>query len=274
MSEWYFHPVGGYWLVSAAALALVLLLTLLGLPRHKLTPRRRWTLLGLRLVVIVLAMFAMLRPALVHTKTKRQSATLVLLVDRSRSMMVADAVGGKTRWQVLESIVEEALPTLEAMSQDWEVKVYTFDSEVEPRDFSTGALDLGGAPDGEQTAIGAALEDVLRREAGKRLAGVVLLSDGAQRAYAPRDTPPQGPTRRLADLGFPLYTLAFGQSRGLGQTRDVALKDLSVNQTVYVKNELTVRARRASTASPVRRYPCNFSWKLRPAKWKRLAASS
>ena len=48
------------------------------------------------------------------------------------------------------------------------------------------------------------------------------------------------PARRLADLGFPLYTLAFGQARGLGQARDVALKDLSVNQTVFVKNELTV----------------------------------
>ena len=35
--------------------------------------------------------------------------------------------------------------------------------------------------------------------------------------------------------------MAFGQSRGLGQARDVALKDLSVNQTVFVKNELTVR---------------------------------
>ncbi len=41
-------------------------------------------------------------------------------------------------------------------------------------------------------------------------------------------------------MGYPLYTLAFGQARGLGQARDVALKDLSVNQTVYVKNELAV----------------------------------
>jgi hypothetical protein len=67
MSEWYFNPVGGYELVSAIALALVLLLTFLGLPRHKLTPRRRSILFGLRLVVIILAMFAILRPALVHT---------------------------------------------------------------------------------------------------------------------------------------------------------------------------------------------------------------
>ena len=41
MSDWYFNPVGGYALVGAAATALVLLLTFLGLPRHRLTPRRR-----------------------------------------------------------------------------------------------------------------------------------------------------------------------------------------------------------------------------------------
>ena len=240
MSQWYFNPVGGYGLVCAAALVLILPLTLLGLPRHRLSPRQRWTLFGIRLAVIALAMLAMLRPSLVHTKTKKQSVTLVVLVDQSRSMLVADAVGGKSRWAVLQSAVEEALPALEQLGENLEIKMYSFDSELHPLDFSSGKLELRSLPDGQQTAIGAALEDVLRRETGQRLAGVILLSDGAQRAYAPHDIAPQGPTRRLAELGYPLYTLAFGQSRGLGQARDVALKELSVNQTVYVKNELTV----------------------------------
>jgi uncharacterized membrane protein len=240
MSQWYFNPVGGYAVVSAIALALVLLLTLLGLPRHRLSRRRRVVLFALRVAVIGLAMIAMLRPALVRTTTKRRSATLAVLVDRSRSMKIADAVAGKTRWEMLQSTIQEALPTLRSLADDFEIKLYTFDANVQPVDFSQGDVDLGTSPDGKQTAIGAALEDVLRREAGKRLIGVLLLSDGAQRAYAPRDVPPQLPARRLADLGYPLYTLAFGQPRGLGQARDVALTDLSVNQTVYVKNELAV----------------------------------
>ena len=240
-SQWYFNPVGGYWLASGIAIVL-LILTLAGIPRHRISLGKRRILVGLRLAVIALAMFAMLRPALVFTKSKRQNATLVLLVDSSRSMMVADALGGKTRWQLLERTIEEALPTLGQLSEELEVKVYKFDAAVHPVDFAGGDLELGGSAEGLQTAIGAALEDVLSREAGKRLAGVVLASDGAQRAYAPRDLPPQGPARRLADLGYPLYTLAFGQARGLGQARDVSLADLSVNQTVYVKNELTVHA--------------------------------
>ncbi len=238
MTQWYFNPVGGYALTSAIALALVLLLALLGLPRERLTPRRRAALLALRLAVIALAVAAMLRPSLVYTNMRRQSATLVLLIDRSRSMMVADAVGGKTRWDVLRAAIDEALPTLQKLGEELEIKVYQFDADLTPVDFSSGTIDLAATPEGEQTAIGAALDDVLRRESGKRLVGVILLSDGAQRAYAPRDVAPQGPTRRLAELGYPLYTLAFGQARGLGQARDVALKELSVNQTVYVKNEL------------------------------------
>ena len=242
MSEWYVNPVGGYGLTSAVVLALLLLLTFLGLPRHKLTPRRRGILFALRLGVIALAMMAMLRPALVFTKTKKQSATLIVLADRSRSMIVADAVGGKTRWELLRSSLDESRPALEQIAENLEVDLYAFDADLHTIDFLGGAFDLGKTPDGEQTAIGAALDDVLRRTSGKRLAGVILLSDGAQRAYAPRDTAPQGPTRRLADLGYPLYTFPIGQARGLGQARDVALKDLSVNQTVYVKNELDVRA--------------------------------
>ena len=239
MSEWYFNPVGNYTLVAAAATVLVLLLTLLGLPRHRLSPRRRAILLGFRLAVIVLATIAMLRPALVESTTKRRSATLAVLIDRSRSMQIADAVAGKTRWEMLVRTMGEAQSALGALDEELEVHVYTFAADVEPLDFSQGKLALPDLPDGDQTAIGAALEDVLRREAGKRLSGVILASDGAQRAYAPRDVPPQGPARRLADLGYPLYTLAFGQARGVGQARDVSLKDLTVNQTVYVKNELT-----------------------------------
>jgi len=240
MSEWYLNPVGGYAVVLVIGIALLALLTFAGLPRHRLTSRRRWILFGLRLGVILLALFAMFRPTLVHSKVKKQSATLVLLIDRSRSMTVADAVGGKTRWALLNHALDDALPTLAALSQELEVKIYTFDSSLHPIDFANGKLELESSPEGQETAIGAALEDVLRREAGKRLAGVILMSDGAQRAYAPHDLAAQGPARRLADLGFPLYTLPVGQARGLDQARDVLIKDLAVAPTVYAKNLLTV----------------------------------
>ena len=56
----------------------------------------------------------------------------------------------------------------------------------------------------------------------------------------PRQLPPQDAAARLRQLGYPLYAVPFGQSRGLGQVKDIAVKDLLVNQTVFVKNELAI----------------------------------
>ncbi len=246
MNEWYLNPVVSYATVVSVMAALVALLFLLPVARSRTTRSRRALLLGMRLAVLALFAFALLRPSLVHTTTKKQPATLVVLADRSRSMQVTDAFGNKSRWELLQETLADAIPGFAKLAEEFEIKtsVYTFDTDLHAIDFDAAKTDatlaLGEQADGEQTAIGAALEDLLRREAGKRLAGVILLSDGAQRAYAPRDIPPQTPARRLADLGFPLYTFPFGQSRGVDQARDVALVDLVVGQSVFVKNELAV----------------------------------
>ncbi len=126
------------------------------------------------------------------------------------------------------------------LQDQFELKAYAFDADVHEVRAERGKLALPEKPEGRETAIGAALDDVLRREAGRRLLGVVLLSDGAQRAYAPRDLPPQIAVMRLARLGYSLYTLPFGQSRGLGEARDLAVKDLVVSPSVFVKNELAI----------------------------------
>lgn len=239
MTQFYFNPIGGYWLVAGVA-AVLLLLLLVGPDAARLSSKQRWALIGLRAGVIGLILVAMLRPARVVTEVSKQSATLVVLVDRSRSMQVADAIGGESRWQALREVLADAQPMLGELAKDLEIEVFAFDANLDSVEFEPGDLQLGDEPKGEQSAIGAALEDVLRREAGKRVVGVLLLSDGAQRAYAPNDAPPQTAARRLADLGYPLYTFAFGQARGLGQARDVAMKDMLASPTVFVKNQLAV----------------------------------
>lgn len=226
--------------VTVVLLAFALFgLLLLGPGRSKTTPGRRRTLVALRLASIVVVILAMLRPTVVYTAVKKQSATLVLLIDRSRSMTVGDAFGEKPRWTAVEQVLNESLPALGELSKNLEIKVYLFDADARELEFNGHPFDLG-EPKGEQTAIGAVLEDVLRREAGKRLAGVILMSDGAQRAFETRDLPAQTPARTLRDLGYPLYPVTFGLAGGEGQVRDVALKDLDADAAVFVKNELSV----------------------------------
>ncbi len=238
--RWSLYPIAdSYLLVGIAALVLLGLL-LVGPAREKVAGPRRRVLAGLRLAVVVLVILAMLRPTLVYTRTEHEAATFVVLADRSRSMTVPDEVGGKTRWEALRHTLAGAQGALAALDEDLEVAAFTFDAEAHPADVVRGEVRLGQKPDGDETAIGAVLEDVLRGQAGKRLLGILLLSDGAQRARPARDVLPQTAASRLKPLGYPLFTVRFGKSRGLGQAQDVAVKDLVANQRVFVKNELTV----------------------------------
>src|SRR5262245_55528005 len=123
MPELSFSPVGSYWLVVLCTLGLLALLVL-GPLGSRASLRRRMILVFLRLVVFVLVVLAMLRPTLVYTDVKQQQATLVVLVDRSRSMLVADAFGDKTRWQALEAALQDATPALADLAGELEVKLY------------------------------------------------------------------------------------------------------------------------------------------------------
>ena len=95
----------------------------------------------------------------------------------------------------------------------------------------------------EETAIGAAIDDSVRAAAGRNLAGIIVLSDGAQHAYPPRDLPPQTVARKMGDAGVPLWSITFGQQRGVGQGRDAAVSNLAVGETVYLNNALEVAGR-------------------------------
>ena len=238
--HWSFYPIAdSYLLVGTAALVLLALLAV-GPGRGRVDRRRRITLFGLRLAVVVLVVLAMLRPTLVYTRTEKEAATLVVLADRSRSMSVPDEIGDRTRWEAQRRTLDAARSALAELAEDLEIAAFTFDAEARPVDVVHGEIRLPEEPDGEETAIGAVLEEVLRSQAGKRLLGIVLLSDGAQRARPPRDVLPQTAASRLKPLGFPLFTIRLGKSRGLGQVQDVAVKDLLANPRVFVKNELTV----------------------------------
>jgi hypothetical protein len=241
MTRFSFYPVGGsyLWVVLAALVLLGLLAW--GPGRDRISRSQWFVLLLLRVGVIALVVLAMLRPTVVYTEMKKESASVILLLDKTRSMSVGDAFGGKrTRWEALRQTVTDARTALRDLTEDFEIAAYTFDAEAHPVDVEKGAISLAEMPEGEQTAIGAVLARVLEEEAGRRLLAVVLLSDGAQRAVAPYDMLPQTAAGRLKRIGTPLYTLPIGQSLGRGQTKDVAIEDLRVNQSVYVKNRLAV----------------------------------
>ena len=152
-------------------------------------------------------------------------------------------------WNALVAALAAARPAAEKLvaGGDFEIATFEFDREVRPLPAVAGdPFRLGPwrpAKTSDQTAIGAAISDAARSLAGRPVAGVIVLSDGAQQAYPPRDAPPQTAARRLADTGTPLWSITFGQQRGDGQGRDAAVVNLAVAETVYVKNAVEVAGR-------------------------------
>lgn len=237
--------------VFVAAMAAGLLGVLLAFPpdRTRLSPVGRMVLVCLRMTAFLAVVLCMLRPTVVATQKARQQGTVVVLADASESMTVADGPAGRTRWQEMTDALAAARPAARRLveSGGFDVAMWVFDREaraVAPVNGDPFALEAWrDTPTAEETAIGSGLDDALKAVVGRQVTGVVVLSDGAQHAYAPRDLPPQTVARRLADEGVPLWSVTFGQKRGAGQGRDAAIVNLSVAETVYLKNVLEVAGR-------------------------------
>ena len=132
------------------------------------------------------------------------------------------------------------MPALRNLGRDFEIKAYTFDAETHPRGSERRKARPAGKPAGQETAIGAALDDVLNQENGKRLLGIVILTDGRQQALPPRDASAQDVAAKLRHQSYPVFPVVFGQSRGLGGVQDVAVVDFPPPAAVFVKTEMAI----------------------------------
>ena len=202
--------------------------------------KQRWLIL-LRMFLAALLAIGMLRPALVIIDRQTQQALLLVLFDASRSMDYRDGEGGKTRWEEQQSLLRSLLPKLEGMGKNFDVELVAFAGDIQPQPRDRPAkLKLTARPTGGETDIGQAISAALQRHLGKRLAGVILISDGAQRAIV-TETPPQQAARQLDRRATPLFTVAIGRSRDQSQSRDVAIENLQDEYSVFVKNEFALR---------------------------------
>jgi uncharacterized membrane protein len=180
-------------------------------------------------------------------------------------MQVADSLGDKSRWDALRLLVDASAKDLATLATKWDVTAYQFDNETKKLELQEGRLDLAAEPEGEESAIGAAMNDALDRETSKRVLAALLLSDGAQRATPPRDVPPQLAARRLAAENVPLYTFTFGKSGG-SERADLAVGDLVTNETIFSEAPTEVRARLTAEGYANQRVKAQLLWEKAPSR--------
>lgn len=259
-----FNPIGPWPLVLlAAAVVTVLTIWAYRIRLRGSTGRWRWVALGLRLLAVLLCVLAALRPSVVVSEKKNEAASLVVMLDSSMSMRFNDEVRGRSRWEVARQTLEEARGAVKSLPSEIEVQYYQFDStlredgspaakrdqpgnpgenpakaEPKPAPAAVGKpADPNAQPEGRESAIGTVLLEAIKRQAGRRVAMFVLLSDGASNT----GVPPLVAAQQLRGQDAPVVAVGFGSENAGTDSRDISVKDLAAGPTVFVKNKLEAR---------------------------------
>ncbi|MGI9076744.1 MAG: VWA domain-containing protein [Gemmatimonadaceae bacterium] len=139
----------------------------------KTRPADRLLLGSVRLVVLGLVLFALLRPTVIVSASVPQRNLVAVLIDDSRSMRIAD-VDGKSRSSVATSMFGAQDSTLlAALTERFGVRIFRFAGDA-GRVANASELNFAG----RKTRIAAALEHAVQALADAPVAGIVLLTDG------------------------------------------------------------------------------------------------
>src|SRR3954451_9094723 len=212
---------------AAAAIALVALFTYRGLAAIE-PPRDRVVLVCLRLAALAVLLFCLFRPALILKAAVPQQNFLGVLVDDSRSMSIAD-LNGQTRSTFIQQQFTGAnARLLDALSQRFVVRFFSFASSAD-RVASAADLKFGGTA----TRLGTALDRARDELAGLPLAGLVMVTDGADTSDATLDES----IASLKARQIPVFTVGVGQEKF---AHDVQVTRVETPRTVLKGTALVV----------------------------------
>jgi uncharacterized membrane protein len=169
-----------------------------------LAGRGRPTLLALRIALFLIVVFSLLRPTLQLKVAVPQQNFVGILLDDSRSMQVADHGGEPRSTFVTDQLGRPDAPLLTSLGERFSLRVFRFSSAAE-RLQSTADLTFAGTG----TRIGDALDRARDELSGLPVAGLVLVSDGADTTDAVLD----GAIGALGAQSIPVFTVGVGEER-------------------------------------------------------------
>jgi len=185
-------------------------------------------LAGLRVALLAVVVFCLFRPVLVVKAAVPQQNFVAVLLDDSRSMQIADHESQPRGSFLRQEFGAPDRGVLGTLSQRFMVRTFRFSSAAARLD-AEDELTFGGA----QTHLGSALDGTRQELAGLPLAGVVLVSDGA-------DTTESGLGESLLALksqGIPVFTVGVGRET---LDRDIQIGRVSTPRTALKGTTLMV----------------------------------
>ncbi|MDR0787223.1 MAG: hypothetical protein LBG44_05100 [Gemmatimonadota bacterium] len=212
----FLSPLPGWLLLAAVVVAVVAGISYFRRGATLPLPDRLG-LIALRGGLLALLLVLLLRPTLQVPVAVPQENYLGILVDDSRSMMVADGSATSRGDEILSTLNTELLAKL---SEHFRLRIFRFSGDA-TRIETVGDLTFNGG----ETRIGRALDQARNELAGVPIAGLVVVSDGADQSEAELNET----LISLRTSSVPVYTVGVGRE---AFARDVEIRRVSSPRSV------------------------------------------
>src|SRR5688572_16691008 len=182
-------------------------------PLAPLSQAQRWSLTTLRALALALVVVFLCRPVILLPPVADRDLVVPVLVDVSRSMRIADADGATRLARAAEILEQDIVPSLSGAFTPEVFAVGDSWTAAQPGDLRS---------DGRRSNLAEAVDAIRERYRGRRVPGIVLISDGA--------------TTGVADIrasGVPVFTIGVGTANGPNDREVVELSagDPRIDQT-------------------------------------------
>ena len=247
------------WLIVFAVVVIAALYVYWMYHREKsaLLAWKRWLLCGLRLAAIGGAIVYFLAPEKRVDRQEVRESDLIVLVDKSQSMLVEDQPGSDNQNRNrLESVVAAMRDSdfISALREKNVVELTAFDDQAyalaslpkkseETKSEEDGQetaqeppinWELLESAGGQSTRMGSVVQETLRSARQVPLAGIVLFSDGGSNA----GIDPLVVAELAAEQEIPIYTVGIGSTES---RRNVRVQQIDLPARVYPQDRTIVR---------------------------------
>lgn len=229
------------WIGLAVTGALILYFTYRGIFQRS-ERNLAWGLMWLRGLGLLALLLALARPSWTDENVLVDHGRVVVVVDNSLSMSLADT-SGKARYALAVEAVQRLKKNWESSKGGGPLEVAFFDINGAPIEGN-----LPDQPTIDQTDLIRAVRESTARLRSRNLTGVVLISDGMDTTrrdqnVGERDFP------ELAGQGVPIHTIGFRADAEAGGL-DLAVRKPKAPERAMINNEIKVEIPVAKTSGP------------------------
>jgi uncharacterized membrane protein len=194
--------------------------------------RKRWLLLALRFVAIILMIILLLQPQIEQKEVVRLKNKVVCLLDNSKSMTLKGGDTGITRSKLVYNFFKDNMSFMDQLHKNFDVDYLTFSDII--KEISYNDVERGFALDGANTDFTQALKLLKKRYDGKSVRGYLLFSDGADTVELPSSVNKLEIISNLAgDLAAPFFT--FSPPANM-EAKDIAISNISYDSFTFVRS--------------------------------------